>query len=120
MREFDVLDKTRWQDLTPATSVGTGSNEAEKWDSEVIIQLGNARRLRIPVQKVAVTVEWPPNWAALKAELSSTWGTKEAEDFSQEDEDDKRLKLKASGTASFEMKAEVLIIVDPNLNWIRI
>jgi hypothetical protein len=88
MREFDVLDKTRWQDLTPATSVGTGSNEAEKWDSEVIIQLDNARRLRIPVQKVAVTVEWPPDWETLKAGLSSTWGTQEAEYFMQEDEEE--------------------------------
>ena len=75
MRVSDVIDKTRWQNLTPATSVGRGSPKAEKWDSEVIIQLGSALRLRIPVQKVAVTVEWPPDWETLKAELSSTWGT---------------------------------------------
>ena len=79
MREFDVLDKTRWQDLTPATSVGRGSPKAEKWGSQVIIQLGGALLLRIPVQKVAVTVEWPPDWETLKAGLSSTWGTQEAE-----------------------------------------
>jgi hypothetical protein len=69
MRVSDVIDKTRWQNLTPATSVGRGSPKAEKWDSEVIIQLGSALRLRIPVQKVAVTVEWPPDWETLKAEL---------------------------------------------------
>ena len=47
-----------------------------------------ALRLRIPVQKVAVTVEWPPDWATLKAKLSSTWGTQAAEYFSQEDEEE--------------------------------
>jgi len=88
MRAFDVIEKTHWKDLTPAINVGKGIPETEKWGSEVIVALGGALRLRIPVQKVAVTVEWPPNWAALKAELSSTWGTKEAEDFSQEDEDE--------------------------------
>ena len=42
------------------------------------------------------------DWAALKARLSSTWDTKEAEDFSQEEEEEDEEEKPIQGGAGAE------------------